>query len=462
MSIENELQIIFKDIKDCSEQLEQDRRAFFKRFPFIPPSISVGNGRVIFISQNSENAVIRISRTLRENSLEYQAATSEKEMNNLVSRAIGELLAANTDDATTKFDIPTDAITFKRDLRQCIENKFSQLRINRTHLFGAWVLQGEAIPSLVIGPVRFLLRDLWLEEVVKSGLVTQIRADRISSLWKEVNPERGKINDINDAWDDAVADSVGPCPWVCVVDVSGHSDERSREKAILAARIGLATIGLSWNRPSRETRQTGLLFDLGPHRSRATVAYRGDKFISANHESVLRLGRFLSASDASGFLSDTAAQFQTVGNALDTFLTVEATGPKAKLEATLCRALVWFHEACREPLDFLAIVKFAAALDTLAAGSYAKGICELVENRFPVKDMNAQFLTDGTSAKELVEQIYNTGRSRIVHGTRPSVFEDLNSLRSKAELLTTSVLRACVHWLRDYSGLDDVNAYRKA
>ena len=73
--------------------------------------------------------------------------------------------------------------------------------------------------------------------------------------------------------------------------------------------------------------------------------------------------------------------------------------------------------------------------------------------------MDAPFLSDGTSARKLVEQIYETGRSRIVHGTRSSLIDDLDQLRARAELLATAVLRACSFWLDTYTGADDVSAF---
>jgi hypothetical protein len=120
---------------------------------------------------------------------------------------------------------------------------------------------------------------------------------------------------------------------------------------------------------------------------------------------------------------------------------------------------MWFGEACNEPLDFAAIVKFVAALDTLAKGRQVDGICKLIQRRYPVKDMNAPFLNDGTSAKKLIQQIYDTGRSKIVHGTRSSLIDDLDQMRARAELLATIVLSACIFWLDTYSGPDDVSAF---
>jgi len=74
MSIENDLQILFQDLQKCSDQIGSNSSAFFKSFRFIPPSIGIGDGHVIYMSQKGEDSVVRISQALRKNSQAYQAA----------------------------------------------------------------------------------------------------------------------------------------------------------------------------------------------------------------------------------------------------------------------------------------------------------------------------------------------------------------------------------------------------
>jgi hypothetical protein len=246
--------------------------------------------------------------------------------------------------------------------------------------------------------------------------------------------------------------------------VAGHTDARSRQKALLAARIALAAISLAWETPSQQAEHngTGLIYELGPAYSRNTVTFSNGSLAATSHQSVLRLGRFLTMGDAAAFLAATGRRLETVGVALATFLSTKPSGPKVLLEEAICRSLIWFGEACNEPLDFMAIVKFGAALDTLANGKKASGICQLVQRRFPVRDMNAAFLFDGMSAKQLVEQIYSRGRSQIIHGSRSSLVDDLEQLRARAEFLAAHVLRGSILWLDTYDGIDDVGAFATA
>lgn len=70
------------------------------------------------------------------------------------------------------------------------------------------------------------------------------------------------------------------------------------------------------------------------------MTFSKDFFAGARHESVLRLGRFLTMRDAAAFVARTGRRLETVGAALDTFLSTNPTGPKRLLEEALCHSLI--------------------------------------------------------------------------------------------------------------------------
>jgi hypothetical protein len=460
MNLKLHLQAIFDDMRDCAAQIRADRNAFFQQFPFVPPKISVGDGRSIYVSQKSVAAIQAIARVCRENSAEFRGALPHREMAELVSCAIGSIVGASIPADATEFPIPVDPDAFLVVLRARLAADLSELNRELTHLFGAWVIQGNTIASIGIGPVQFSLRARWVSDAIAAGVLTESQASHLLQYW-----QRGGTLDPDPAGGfdgyktKEIADAVGPCPWVCAVRVFGHTHTRSQQKALLAAHIALAAISLGWDTPSQQAKETGLVYEIGPERSRHTVTFSDDFVVETSSQSVLRRGRFLNMADATAFFGKTGRRLDTVGAALDTFLSTNPTGPKRLLEEALCQSLIWFGEACNEPLEFMAIVKFAAALDTLAKGGKVGGICKLIQRRYPMSDKDAPFLNDGTSVKQLVVQIYETGRSRIVHGTRSSLIDDLEQLRTRAELLATIVLRACIFWLDTYTGPDDVSAF---
>lgn len=264
VTIEDDLISVLEDIGQSSEQISSDPKSFFEQFPLFPPTIPGEKGRQYFMTQAGAASITRIADAIRRDSLELRRALSRQDMRDLTSRSIGELIS--------ELSTGSDARALKRRLRHKIDAHLSELKIERTHLFGAWVLEASGIKSLEVGPAKFFHRDLWLSSAVESGLLTSDCASRISAQWATGQPrdpkvQRGNLADpiTGDYWESDVLDAVGPCTWICAVDVSGHSLKRSQEKAIIAARIGSATIGLSWQRPSASSR------DLDGLRARAEM-----------------------------------------------------------------------------------------------------------------------------------------------------------------------------------------------
>lgn len=457
MTFEEHIRRLLEDIQNSSDLMERDASAYFKQFDSIPPMLPLGDGKMLQMGAAGLKSLHAIARLVRSEVPGLAAALNEKETANFVGQAIGELLAQQADASKGTIGLPSDAGPFKQSLRTSIEQRLQHWDAPRTHLFGAWVFQDPRTPTVAVGPVLFKPIEVWLNEAEQSGLIDRNQTQRILQRLNGCVTRKDIARAIIE---DEIADTIGPCPWVCTVTVKGHSAQRSHEKAILAAKMALVAIGLAWNEPSRSARDAGLLFELGPSRIRATMAYSGDKFVWSSHGSDSRLGRFLAEQDFAKFIKYSTPRLKTVGDAIGEFLALASAGPKSKLQSRLCHALMWYGEASRETLDFLAIVKFAAALDTLSNGGKAHGICDLVAKRLPVKDRDGKFLTDGTSLKSLVDRIYNAGRSRIVHGSRPSLVDDLGELRVHSEWLATITLRACIHWLEHYNGADEESAFR--
>ena len=69
-------------------------RHFFANSPFLPPTISVGDGRSIYVSKKSVAAIQAIARVIRENSVDFRGALPLKEMVELLSSAIGSIIVA--------------------------------------------------------------------------------------------------------------------------------------------------------------------------------------------------------------------------------------------------------------------------------------------------------------------------------------------------------------------------------
>ncbi len=294
MNLKLHLQAVFDDMRECAVQIRDDRTAFFRQFPFLPPTISVGDGRSIYVSKKSVAAIQAIARVIRENSVDFRGALPLKEMVELLSSAIGSIIVASAPADATEFTIPSDSESFLVTLRERLAADLLVLNRELTHVFGAWVIQGNTIASIRIGPVQFSLRARWVSDAVAAGVLSESRAAHLLQHWQlgaTINSDLAE--GIDRFGSRGIADAVGPCPWVCEVRVFGHTHTRSQQKALLAAQIALAAISLAWDTPSQQTKETGLIYEIGPERSRHTITFSKASVVETGSHSVLRLGRFL-------------------------------------------------------------------------------------------------------------------------------------------------------------------------
>jgi len=109
-------------------------------------------------------------------------------------------------------------------------------------------------------------------------------------------------------------------------------------------------------------------------------------------------------------------------------------------------SLWWYHEACREPLDQIATTKFAASMDAFTNSGKARGIENLIAVRLGCKPKDV-FMKDGRTTKKVVDQIYNSGRSKLIHGSSDDFAHDWTDTRGSAEVVGRLLLIHCCDWI---------------
>jgi hypothetical protein len=155
MNLKLHLQAVFDDMRECAVQIRDDRTAFFRQFPFLPPTISVGDGRSIYVSKKSVAAIQAIARVIRENSVDFRGALPHKEMVELVSSAIGSIIVVSAPADETEFTIPSDSESFLVILRERLAADLLVLNRELTHVF--WRVgdsrEHDRVDSYRAGPV---------------------------------------------------------------------------------------------------------------------------------------------------------------------------------------------------------------------------------------------------------------------------------------------------------------------
>lgn len=127
-----------------------------------------------------------------------------------------------------------------------------------------------------------------------------------------------------------------------------------------------------------------------------------------------------------------------------------------KLSSRWATALDWYAEGIREENDAIALTKIATSLDVLSSGGKNPGILEMLNKIFNISD-NTVVLKDiskDITLKEFVKEIYDYGRSKILHGTHHERLQSFEKQREQASIITKIALLECLLLLNSYSGKD--------
>jgi len=127
-----------------------------------------------------------------------------------------------------------------------------------------------------------------------------------------------------------------------------------------------------------------------------------------------------------------------------------------KLSGRWATALDWYAEGIREQNDAIALTKIASSLDVLSNGGKYRGILEMLKHIFSI-DEDTIILKDiqkETNLKDFVRDIYDYGRSKILHGTHYERLKSFEKQRDQASIIARKALLGCLFLLDDYTGED--------
>lgn len=135
--------------------------------------------------------------------------------------------------------------------------------------------------------------------------------------------------------------------------------------------------------------------------------------------------------------------------------------PHPQLASRWATALDWYAEGQRERGDAIALAKLGTSLDVLASGGKFAGILNLLTNLLDLPE-SAAFTrgTKQTTLRAVVKDIYDSGRSQILHGNRHDRMEAFESDRNAAAYLARLALIEAALRLEGYTGADEAKSFR--
>jgi hypothetical protein len=159
-------------------------------------------------------------------------------------------------------------------------------------------------------------------------------------------------------------------------------------------------------------------------------------------------------------LADMTPMLQAFGAVLEG-LAEPSTHKHPKLASRWATALDWFGEGSRESSDAIAIAKLGTCLDVLSCGGKNAGIRDMAVHLTGVS-AKTQVVNGGRprTLEQLVKDIYDDGRSKILHGTYHDRLESFATARQQAAYLARALLIESAVRLQKYSGSDDDRAFK--
>ncbi len=428
-----------------------------KKEQYLPNFVTSKNGFQRHFTKKALILLRSISDTIFDNDNELSRFIERSEFEKIVKQCIADFHAEGKYEKNSSENLMPGLVGYIKSQAATRTNKY-------THYFPAWTLGVERIRPFSLGPVKFMTREQWVESVdipdhVKEDFLGQKEANH---RWKEIlldglkNPQ----NEVNlDGFAGYIYGSIRKCPSILKITLAGYEKNLSRKHAEIICRSALDAISLVFG--GREFFLQQALQDerLPPTSSNSLIETNG--YLWMPGFSLSQRIPHISPARASEELQ----KIPEILSALESILEALSNPKSYKYPGLANRwaiGLDWFGEGNREKSDSIALAKIASSLDVLACVGKANGILEMLENLFDI-DRGKQ-VTSGKSPKnlkKLIENIYDDGRSKILHGTYSDRLESYADLRAHAAYIARIALIESAARLKCYQG-DNVNtAFRK-
>lgn len=298
---------------------------------------------------------------------------------------------------------------------------------------------------------RLETREAWLVRKAAEGMVSAVTARRIQATW--TGKKLAKRRPLQDQSDERhIVGGIGAAEFVCTVKTQGFAPQAAEQRALMAARLALLSVSLLWARPVRALRGLNLAFD-GLSQTRSTLVFAGQHVLGGWREDKEPHAPWSPKEDWEDIVTAYGPALAAADEAIGFVLAAPGSCTRPRLMLTLSQAMLWFHEACREPLDLMAIVNCAVALDALASGERAKGIRKLICARLGIGLHDASI--GALTPNDIVHQVYECTRNQAAHGREPPFGRDWSRTRILAETTTRRMIIECLHWANDHPTVDD-------
>jgi len=449
------------ELKALVDELDQTHRGAFSwsTEDGFPEFSTAENGLQRHFTKRAREALWRLSSTLHQNREKTAIRIELANYQKYVRQAVTDMHAAEAFSGSP-IDNANNGDDGLARLRNLVEERIENSHKEYTHYFPAWTL---GIEPFTLGPVEFLSRTDWIDSVdfpqrAKDHFLNQPQANY---RWREILKEAFEHpngNTVLDGLAGPVYGAIEKCPALIKVTIRGYEQEFSRKLARLVCKTALDAISLG----------------VGPCECFVQQALQDERLPPVGNHSLVEADGFLwlPGIDLSRRIPGVTPQrmqqalkdMAEIRKAFEAILE-KLVNPSIHQHPNLANrwatALDWYGEGCRESSEAIALAKLGTSLDVLCCGGKFNGIRDMVVHLTGTSSDTQVIGGDRPRTLGLlIKDIYDHGRSQILHGTHYDRLESFAAERQYASHLARIVLIESAIRLQHYSGPDEDKAFR--
>jgi hypothetical protein len=422
----------------------------------LPDFVTAQNGHERHFTKKARTALHAIAVTIHESDPGISSIIEISNFNKMLRQCVADAHA----DALLDSQNLDDA---RKHVNEQIKLSLAKLQTEFTHYFPAWTLGMEHERPFVFGPVTIMTRDQWIDSVEfpQHVLDRYFNTPEVNANWKAAlrdalaNKDQG--NELG-SLAAQVYSAIKGCPSILKIRIKGYEHNLSRKVGEIVCKTALDSISLLFG--GREFFHQQALSDerLQPVEMTRILETGGRIWMPGTS-----LGpriRHLSYPRVSEYLKQHAAIVKAFERILEA-LVDPGTANHPNLAKRWATALDWMAEGSRDKNDAVALAKIASSLDVLACGGRAGGILKMVEHL--TKLSPSTVVVNGLkprTLKAVIEEIYNYGRSQILHGTHFDRLKSFEETKSHAAFFARLALIECAMRLEKFTGPDGDKEFR--
>ena len=450
-----------EDLKALISELNHIHSSDFdwKKYSGFPSFVTAANGAQRHFTTAAKNSLHRVVEHLHSNRPSNNVRVEIGNYEKIVQQVIADCHAEGEFDAFYE----TGEKSIIEKIRQLAEERLPSKGYEYTHYFSAWTVGVEKKTPFKLGPVTFWNRLAWVDSVdfPPNAKETYLENKEANHQWRDLlkNALQHRNKEVElDGLAAPIYDAIYNCPALLGVTISGYEKDLSRKLAKLVCRTALDSISLALGGAEYFHQQTLYEERLPPVGSASLLESNSYLWLPG-----LTLGKripHLSGDRVEEALRDMAPFLPAFASILNGLVDPENhTHPK--LANRWATALDWYGEGNRESSDSIALAKLGTCLDVLACGGKNAGIADMVIN-ITGTDGDTEVVKGDKplTLRALVREIYETGRSRILHGTYSDRLQPFERERNRAAQLARHVLMESAMRLLQYSGDDGDTSFR--